>query len=230
VSMHQLFQNLIVVAGHAAFKDSVIEPPEDPEREDYWVLKAFQSGEQPYYIEHIKCGVDLLRHDPKSLLLFSGGRTRLEAGHWSEAETYRQIASTYNYWCADAADTKALKERVETEEFARDSFENLQYSLYRFHQLTGNYPAHVTVAGWKFKQDRFDFHRQTLGIPADRFSYVGCNNPSDLPGALAGEETALKQFRADPSGEHPPLSDKKHQRNPFDLTNPYINLPPIKLT
>ena len=37
--------------------------------------------------------------------------------------------------------------RALTEEYARDSFENLLFSVCRFRQLTGAYPANITVRG-----------------------------------------------------------------------------------
>jgi hypothetical protein len=59
--MTEYFQHdpteLIIVPGHAAFKESVTEVPAAPERDEYWVLQEFQQGEPPYYIEHIEAGV-----------------------------------------------------------------------------------------------------------------------------------------------------------------------------
>jgi hypothetical protein len=37
------------------------------------------------------------------------------------------------------------------EDYARDSFENLLFSICRFKEVTGNYPARVTVVGYTFK-------------------------------------------------------------------------------
>lgn len=220
---------LIVVAGHAAFKDSVEQVPENPANDEWWVLQAFQSGEPSYYIEHIKKGAELLAEDDRSLLLFSGGRTRREAGHWSEATTYQAIAEHYKYWESDSQYQKYVA-RTALEQFARDSFENLQFSLYQFYRLFGKYPRHVTVVGWKFKADRFHFHRETLNIPSNAFTYVGCNNPEDIVGATKGEERALAQFRADPKGERGPLLGKRHERNPFNEQHPYQDCPPIQMS
>jgi hypothetical protein len=44
---------------------------------------------------------------------------------------------------------------VATEEHARDSFENLLFSICRFYELTGNYPESITVVGFEFKKERF---------------------------------------------------------------------------
>jgi hypothetical protein len=46
---------------------------------------------------------------------------------------------------------------------ARDSFENLLFSLCRFHELTGCYPTDVTVVSFEFKRWRFsNLHRQAV--------------------------------------------------------------------
>lgn len=219
---------LIVVAGHASFKDSVEIVPDDPGSDDYWVLQAFQAGEPPYYIEHIRKGVELLKKDEASLLAFSGGRTRREGGHWSEAATYQAIAEHYRFW-DDEPTCNRLLARTALEQYARDSFENLQFSLYQFYRLFGKYPRYVTVVGWGFKAHRFDQHRATLGIPASKFTYVECNNPEDLTGAIKGEERTLAQFQADPTGVHSPLADKRIERNPFDEKHSYGGCPGIKI-
>lgn len=211
---------LIVVPGHASFKSAVPEVPAEPAKDDYWALQPFQCGEPPYYIEHIEDGLRRLRKDLDSFLLFSGGRTRIESGYWSEATTYNAIAKQICYFAApDQA--AALELRTDVEEYARDSFENLQFGLCRFYQLFGKYPLSVAVVGWKFKSARFAFHAKTLGLPESSFLYIGCNDPIDLEGAECGEQKALAQFKADPYGTHGPLADKRQKRNPFNLPNPY---------
>lgn len=223
--MNKQPEKLIVVAGHAAFKDSLQTCPDDPDRDEHWVLQSFQHGEPPYYIEHLRKGAELAQQDDTSLLMFSGGRTRKEAGHWSEAATYQAVAEYFDYWSNTPEQVMA---RVALEEFARDSFHNLEFSLYRYYQLTGAYPQRITVVGWQFKAARFALHRAALTIPEERFTYVGVNNPTDLASALKGEERALAQFREDPMGLRSTLADKRADRNPFKETSPYDSCPPIK--
>ena len=74
-------QDLVLVAGHAAFKSSVSEVPENAEPDAYWVLQQFQIGEPPFYLEHIRRGVVLAANNPVALLVFSGGRTSASAGN-----------------------------------------------------------------------------------------------------------------------------------------------------
>lgn len=224
--MKHNLDKLIVVAGHAAFRADVLSIPKNPIEDSYWVLQDFQKGEPPYYVEHIRKGLELLQLSKQSLLLFSGGHTRKEAGHWSEAASYRKIAEVNDYW---ASDPEEVGQRIDVEEYARDSFENLQFSLYRFYQLLGKYPASLTVVGWEFKRERFDVHREALDIPRSKFTYVGCNNPQDLEGAQRGEARTLELFKNDPMGNRSPLIDKKQERDPYGSPIPYGNEPSIRL-
>ena len=64
--------------------------------------------------------------------------------------------------------------RTTTEIGALDSYQNLLFSLARFHELTGAYPQRVTFVSYAFKQARFvDLHRKAIHFPADRFQFVG---------------------------------------------------------
>jgi hypothetical protein len=76
---------LIVVAGHAVY---VGQAQRAAANDNSWVLQDFQNGEPPCYIEHIRFGVELAASQPNSLLVFSGGQTRREAGPKSEAKSY----------------------------------------------------------------------------------------------------------------------------------------------
>lgn len=59
--------NLICVAAHAIY---IGEDFKEPENDENWFLQPFQKGEPPIYIEHIRRGIVLANHDPKSLLIF----------------------------------------------------------------------------------------------------------------------------------------------------------------
>lgn len=61
----------IIVAGHAIY----IGPPtiQDTKLDSNWILEPFQQGGQVHvFVEHIQKGIDILRQDPKSVLIFSG--------------------------------------------------------------------------------------------------------------------------------------------------------------
>lgn len=56
----------------------------------------------------------------------AGGKTRATAGPKSEGESYFFVADHYNWW-----GRPGLRGRASTEDFARDSFENLLFSICR---------------------------------------------------------------------------------------------------
>jgi hypothetical protein len=204
---------LILVAGHAVY---TAEDFSRPGADESWRLEPFQKGEPPFYIEHIRRGVELAAAEPRALLVFSGGQSRADAGPKSEAQSYWTLADHYR-WSGAAK----VRERATTEEFARDSFENLLFGICRFRECAGRDPETVTVVSWEFKRERFDLHRETLGLPPGRFVFVGANNPTDLKSAVRGEASALALFRADPWGDGPELSAKRDRRNPFRRRHAY---------
>jgi hypothetical protein len=80
--------------------------------------------------------------------------------------------------------------RATTEDAALDSYQNVLFSVARFHELTGAYPSRVTVVGHAFKRRRFEqLHRLALRWPKTRFAYEGLplRNEADEREAAAGE-------------------------------------------
>ena len=114
-----------------------------------------------------------------------------------------------------------MKHRAATEEFARDSLENLLFGLCRFHEITRAWPRRITVVSWEFKRSRFDFHRESIRFPANRFNYDGPNDPFSVSDALDGERRFVEGFRADPYASAGILAERRRIRNPFLRTPPY---------
>jgi hypothetical protein len=80
--------------------------------------------------------------------------------------------------------------RATTEDAALDSYQNVLFSIARFHELTGAYPSRVTIVGHAFKRRRFEqLHRLALRWPKTRFAYEGLplRNEADEREAAAGE-------------------------------------------
>ncbi|ORX97971.1 hypothetical protein K493DRAFT_215049 [Basidiobolus meristosporus CBS 931.73] len=152
---------IIIVAGHAIYKGD--EYGKQLESDKNWVLEEFQkNGQVSVFLKHIEKGVSLAKDRSNSLLVFSGGQTRNNAGARSEAQSY---------WVKRMGllDTREISDRTTTEEHARDSYENVLFSLCRFHEVTGSYPKNITVVGFEFKRTRFfEIHRVALGIPEER--------------------------------------------------------------
>ena len=96
-------------------------------------------GEQPVFIDHIKKACDLVESHDDALVVLSGGQTREEAGPRSEGGSYYECGQLLG--CINDAN----KRRITTEEHARDSLENVAFSLARFEQMAGAAPLSVIV-------------------------------------------------------------------------------------
>ena len=239
-------RKLVLVAGHAVY---TAEDFTDPLGDGSWYLQDFQKGEAPFYLEHIRTGVELTDDCKKeSLLVFSGGQTRYEAGARSEAQSYWALANHYDwFWRTN------VRQRATTEEFARDSFENLLFGICRFHQAAKRMPERVIVVGWRFKEQRFELHRKAIALPDAQYQYIGANDPDDLAEAEKGEDGTYKDFELDPFGirdtgrpildddgkvikdkkgkekRRQGLGETKEQRNPFCRRHPYdVSCTPLK--
>ncbi|XP_065880671.1 uncharacterized protein C57A10.07 isoform X2 [Euphorbia lathyris] len=213
-------KNLVMVAGHSVYTSSDCGKVD---KEDSWFLESYQRhpGQAATFVTHIQEGVDVAAKDSKALLLFSGGETRKNAGPRSEAQSYWTVAESKGWF----GNEESVKWRALTEEHARDSFENLLFSVCRFRELTGTYPENITVVSYDFKEGRFSqLHRSAIGFPESRFFYSG------TPASLASKEAAVKgealvraQFQEDPYGCRATLWRKKLGRDPFHRSIPYPN-------
>jgi hypothetical protein len=66
----QELDHLIMVPGHAIWTGNDVEAITD---DDQWVLQPMQKGGSvKSYIRHIEKGAEMMREDPKALLVFSG--------------------------------------------------------------------------------------------------------------------------------------------------------------
>jgi hypothetical protein len=204
-------RHAVIVAGH-----SVLLRLKNLPSDESWALLDFQRGEPGFYIEHVRTAVETAAVDPDSLLIFSGGATRVQAGPISEAQSYYSVAVHYGWF-----DHPAVAERAIVEDFARDSFENLLFGICRFREYTGAYPDQVTMVSWAFKEERFGQHREAIGFPAAQFRYAGPNNPRDLEQALASERNALQSYARDPYSSGERYRAKRAERNPFRRQNGY---------
>lgn len=62
----------IIIAGHAIYTGST-NSLTDISNDENWILEPYQKGGQvKTFIQHIQMGVDLLKRDPKAVLIFSG--------------------------------------------------------------------------------------------------------------------------------------------------------------
>ncbi|KAK9370695.1 hypothetical protein V1509DRAFT_616560 [Lipomyces kononenkoae] len=211
--------HLIMVAGHGIWKGQPSNKAGDDASE--WNLKDFQVGQQATFIKHIEMGINLGVDDEMSIVVFSGGQTDRGAGPISEAQGYWNLAMARSII---SETNKEISMRVLTEEYARDSYENLLFSICRFYEFTGNYPQKITVISHKFKGYRFDnLHRAALRYPKSSFKFMGIDPPGEPP-SQAERVNAVEPFQRDPYAcSHPLLLEKKIARNPFRRRAPYID-------
>lgn len=97
VSPYKNLDSLVMVAGHAIYTSSKCDKPEG---EESWFLEPYQKhpGQASSFVEHIKAGVEVADKIGNSLLLFSGGETRKDAGPRSEAQSYWSVAESKGWF------------------------------------------------------------------------------------------------------------------------------------
>eukprot|EP00956_Cyclotella_meneghiniana_P001898 scaffold2066_cov68-Cyclotella_meneghiniana.AAC.5 len=232
--------HLIVVAGHSVLISGQVENAAFDE--SVWYLLDYQRGKGlPYAIvSHIQAGIRLALEDEKSLLVFSGGETRAQTGPDTEDAldlwNGRNVFKDDNNSNSRTTPQSTVRARTITEEYATDSFENLMFSICRFHDITGSYPEKISLVSFTFKQQRFEtLHANALQWPLSRFNYVGVDPPLstgfDLQQASDGErQNSLVPFQTDPYGCHTEILQKKRrERNPFSRKAPYeLTCPDMK--
>ncbi|GMI02228.1 hypothetical protein TrST_g14281 [Triparma strigata] len=219
--------DLVIVAGHAVlnFKSDLLHAGRD---DSCWQLLPYQmkKGMPEAILGHIRSGIASASENRDALLIFSGGETRRDVGPISEGASYFAISDAMFLW-AEEAKFLEVRSRTATEEFATDSFQNLLFSICRFHEITGRFPRHISLVSFSFKRQRFeDMHAHALRWPSDRFTYISIDPEArefDLKLATRGEsENALKPFQTDMYGCHSKvLTEKREKRNPFRRTSGY---------
>ncbi|KAH9033122.1 hypothetical protein EDB84DRAFT_107446 [Lactarius hengduanensis] len=202
--------HLVIVPGHGIWTGAHAE---DAENEDSWLLASYQRGRgrPSIFRAHISHGSQIASEDPKALLVFSGGYTS-PLSATSEGESYLRFARATGLLPPADRFTRAT-----TEDAALDSFQNVLFSVARFRELTGAYPARITVVGHNFKRRRFEqLHRRALRWPKLHFTYVGIplGTEADERQAGSGELTnAFTPYSTDLYGCHAPLVQKRAGRN-----------------
>lgn len=219
-------KNLIIVPGHAIWLGGASLGMNDTE----WNLAKGREGEGKTYVKHIEAGIQEALKDQSSLLVFSGyvynlclgissnitsGETDPRAGPRSEAQSYFDLAH------ARGLIPQTLLQRVTTEFIALDSYQNLLFSIARFHEYTKNYPEKITIVSHAFKKERFSsLHLKAIHYPLARVNYIGIDPPSAAEPAtrellLDGEnKNGLLPWGKDPYAcdEAGPLVAKRKQR------------------
>jgi len=153
-------RGLLMLAGHAIYEGG-----------------AWHGGHQDedrHYARHVCDAFRILRGEGYQALALSGGRSRPELADRvrnSEAAGMLEFARTAGL--ANAGDNVLL------EQYGRDSFENLFFSMLHFHKRFGEWPARVGAVSWKFKALRF--YLIACGLRLDgRFRFFGSGDPASF--------------------------------------------------
>jgi len=213
--------HLIIVPGHAIWNGASADSRLD---ETFWTLESYQrsSGRLEAFYQHIAQAVRLSLQDKHSLLVFSGGQTR-SGTTTTEAESYLRLAIQSNLIPSDFV-------RTTTENYALDSYQNLLFSIARFHEYTGVYPERITVVGYEMKRRRFtDLHRTAIRWPKHQFEYIGIDTRDAKENniALEGEKlSGYTPYSKDLYGCHSELLRKRRARNRSLRFHPYHTYSP----
>lgn len=223
--------HLIIVPGHGVFFGLDANRWAD---ETQWALEPFQRGFHGQFVQtlarHIAKSIALLKESLNtSLVVFSGGESRPHVGPKSEALSYYLVAEANNFFQegTGASASEVVRPRLIAEEYARDSYENILFSICRFHEVTGSYPERISVVGFAYKRRRFvELHRQSVRFPVSRFSYYGIDvaaanrNEREGPPSLSDERT----YRITAADPYLCVANRlvRHERNPSSHSPPYL--------
>ena len=118
-------EDLVIVPSHAVYVVSGNFLAEDAQDDSRWISEPHHEGQARSFIEHMKLAVDQVASNPEAMLIFSGGKTRRAAkAMMSEASSYWHVSRAFRWFGADVS----AESRIFTEEYARNSFENLLFS------------------------------------------------------------------------------------------------------
>lgn len=204
--------------------------PSSGDSRDEWALAPFQieGNDHLCFKEHLIQAAAQVKTDPNATLVISGGQTKKECRHVSEASSYFSLLT-------QLTNDKDILERTYLEEYARDSFENVLFLFCRFFELYGAYPDHVKIMGFEFKRRRFvELHLETA------LEYVDCEYIGNQPrpdkvddkrryfADLENSEYshAVRHFESDWYGVQCPLIDKRKARDPFGRQHSYADTNP----
>jgi hypothetical protein len=166
--------------------------------------------------------VHIANREKAQALIPSGGRTRPDLYASGITISEAQGMKEFLQRC-----TKGLDSNIQliTEDWARDSFENLLFSMFAYCHATGHYPARFTAVSWRFKANRILLIGNALGIT--NFDFVGVENPGSatLEDAIGGETSYLASLLHYQSGT---LVDPLHRAPAFEKKRKARMLPEYK--
>lgn len=111
-----------------------------------------------------------------------------------------------------------LASRITSEEFSKDSLENITFSICRFHQVTASYPKDISVIGFAFKANRFtQLHFPATVYPSAHIKYIPIAD--GVTDSIV--DGPYQTFKNDLYGCEGDLKEKREKRNPFKRFHGY---------
>jgi len=150
---------LLMLAGHAIYQDG------------RW--HGGYQNEDRLYEEHVRDAFRIRTAEGYQALALSGSRSR---PHLAPRIGNSEAAGMLEY--ARAANLAGPDDTVLLENYGRDSFENLFFSMLCFHRRFGEWPSRVGAVSWKFKALRFYLIALGLRLSDGRFRFFGSGDPS----------------------------------------------------
>ncbi len=223
--MSEKLSGLLILPGHAIYRDGVWHGIERGGRKAARVLE-----------KHVACACRIYRKRSYKALCVSGGCSR------PDIEAVRNVSEAAGLTAFIQENTEELNafgiELIE-ESWARDSFENMFFSLLAYHQRYETWPERVGVVSWKYKALRFYAAAIGLGI-AECFVFYGCG---DVVGTEAVtdvtrreaenlarivQEVEGKREVRDPLHRGKWFQDKRRKRMPSNITDNDVYLNDVK--
>lgn len=166
-------QNLIILPCHSVFapelnpnfvegdKKNMFKAAENKEN---WILEDFQleSNDQISFLKHLELSLfELYSNIENSALVISGGFTKSQVEK-SESSSYLELLKSTKVF--EQSPNFKLDKNILLEEYARDSYENVLYSIITFYKKFNKFPKRITIVSLIFKRERFlTSHLTTLG-------------------------------------------------------------------
>lgn len=165
------------------------------------------------YKEQLKTAFELLNDGEYDVLIISGGYTKLQIEK-SEARGMLDLATELKL--------KNKRGLILLEEYARDSLENLLFSMCRHFQYLKSAPKSVGSCSWQFNVERYGIFAKKLSIPDFHVIPVGRLKNEELI-----SEKWAKLAEKDPFYTKQSDSKEKYRnRDPWKKGHPYSQISP----
>jgi hypothetical protein len=164
---------LLMLAGHAIYEGG------------RW--HGGHQNEDRLYETHVRDAFRIFATEGYHALALSGGRSRPHLAN--------QVSNSEAQGMLEYAREAGLGGVVLLEQFGRDSFENVFFSMLCFHKKFGEWPSRVGAVSWKFKALRFYLIACGLRLADGRFRFFGSGDPAGQP-AIEAFAAASVQYDA----------------------------------